>query len=249
MPHPLGSSRSHPAPHEFISCPTCLPGWWTSRMGTRPCSGVGLSLEPGTSTSLLIQFNSWRQKILEIAVMSTDNFESLDRGKKLNKQLCDISGYRDLLRYLVFGDVVAHRLLPQVTLTAVFRYTSQYQLLPLLLIHLWNKQPTLQTLGWEESTESERHYVTQEEALTISRINHGMEISQLVGVLFKLQKWVLYMSFHIINMGKQLEFWMRSLKNDGDIPADSSSNSEVVSTSVEEVSLYGALCLHSFQEE
>lgn len=147
MPHPLGSSRSHPAPHEFISCPTCLPGWLTSRMGTRPCSGVGLSLEPGTSTSLLIRFNSWRQKILELSVTSTDNFD---------KQLCDISGNRDLLRYLVFGDVVTHRLLPQVTLTAVFRYTSQHQLPPLLLVHPWNKQPTLQTLGWAESTESER---------------------------------------------------------------------------------------------
>lgn len=156
IPHPLGSSRSHPAPQEFISCPTCLPGWWTSRMGTRPCSGVGLSLEPGTSTSLLIRFNSWRQKIPELAVTSTNNFESLDREKKLNKQLCDISGNRDLLRYLVFGDIVAHRLLPQVTLTAVFRYTSQHHLPPLLLVHLWNKQPTLRTLGWAESTESER---------------------------------------------------------------------------------------------
>lgn len=60
IPHPLGSSRSHPAPHEFISCPTCLPGCCTSRMGTRPCSGVGLNLEPGTSTSLRLQFNSCR---------------------------------------------------------------------------------------------------------------------------------------------------------------------------------------------
>lgn len=60
IPHPLGSSRSHPAPHKFISCPTCLPGWWTSRMGTRPCSGVGLNLEPGTSNSLRMRFNSCR---------------------------------------------------------------------------------------------------------------------------------------------------------------------------------------------
>ncbi|TNN42644.1 hypothetical protein EYF80_047170 [Liparis tanakae] len=40
MPHPLGSSRSHPAPQEVMSCPTCLPGWWTSRTGTRPCGGT-----------------------------------------------------------------------------------------------------------------------------------------------------------------------------------------------------------------
>lgn len=65
------------------------------------------------------------------------------------------------------------------------------------------------------------------------------------------------MSFHIINMVKQLEFRMitffystvHSLKNDGGFPADSSSNSEVISTSVEEVLFYSALCLHSFQEE
>lgn len=62
MPHPLGSSRSHPAPQELISRPTCLPGWWTSRMGTRPCGGVGVSLDPGTRTSLLIRFNCCRQK-------------------------------------------------------------------------------------------------------------------------------------------------------------------------------------------
>lgn len=64
MPHPLGSSRSHPAPQELISCPTCLPGWWTSRTGTRPCGGVGVSLDPGTSTSLLIRFSSCRQRRL-----------------------------------------------------------------------------------------------------------------------------------------------------------------------------------------
>lgn len=63
MPHPLGSSRSHPAPQQLISCPTCLPGWWTSRMGTRPCGGVGVSLDPGTRTSLLIRFNSCQQKL------------------------------------------------------------------------------------------------------------------------------------------------------------------------------------------
>lgn len=182
MPHPLGISRSHPAPHEFISCPTCLPGWWTSKMGTRPCSGVGLSLEPGTSTSLLIRFNSWRQKILELAVTYTDNFESLDRKKKLNKQLCDISGNRDLLRYLVFGDVVTHRLLPQVTLTAVCRYTSQHQLPPLLLVHLWNKQPTSQTLGWAESTESERR-------IWFRSLWHRKRLSQFQGFQESTTEW------------------------------------------------------------
>lgn len=69
------------------------------------------------------------------------------------------------------------------------------------------------------------------------------------------------MSFHIINMVKQLEFriitfyvlykysTVHSLKNDGGFPTNSSSNSEVISTSVEEVLFYSALCLHSFQEE
>lgn len=87
MPHPLGSSRSHPAPQELISCPTCLPGWWTSRIGTRPCSGVGLSLEPGTSTSLLIRFNSCtRQKMLEVSATSKLIFSLRNRDVKKKKK-------------------------------------------------------------------------------------------------------------------------------------------------------------------
>ena len=83
MPHPLGSSRSHPAPQELISCPACLPGWWTSRIGTRPCSGVGLSLEPGTSTSLLIRFNSCtRQKMLDVSATSKLIFALRNRDEK-----------------------------------------------------------------------------------------------------------------------------------------------------------------------
>lgn len=61
MPQPFGRSRSHPAPQELISFPSCFPGWWTSKMGTRPCGGVGVSLEPGTSDSLLIRFKFFRQ--------------------------------------------------------------------------------------------------------------------------------------------------------------------------------------------
>ena len=86
MPHPLGSSRSHPAPQELISCPACLPGWWTSRIGTRPCSGVGLSLEPGTSTSLLIRFNSCtRQKMLDVSATSKLIFALRNRDEKKNE--------------------------------------------------------------------------------------------------------------------------------------------------------------------
>lgn len=59
IPQPLGSSRSQPAPHEGISWPTCLPGWCTSSTGTRPCRGVGVRQEPGTSSSLRIRFSSW----------------------------------------------------------------------------------------------------------------------------------------------------------------------------------------------
>lgn len=129
IPHPLGSSRSHPAPHEFISCPTCLPGCCTSRMGTRPCSGVGLNLEPGTSTSLRMRFNSCRG----YGGPQVWLFPAFGRQEQV-----DTTGGegRDLLWHLVFSDVVAHGLLPQVTLTAALRYTSQRQLPPLVLVHL-----------------------------------------------------------------------------------------------------------------
>lgn len=88
MPHPLGSSRSHPVPQELISCPTCLPGWWTSRMGTRPCRGVGLSLEPGTSNSLLIRFSSCGQlsvKSLEQSLRLSVFWESISSGEEKNR--------------------------------------------------------------------------------------------------------------------------------------------------------------------
>ncbi len=40
-----------------------------------------------------------------------------------------------LLGYLVISDVVTDRLIPQVTLTAVFRCSPQHQLPSFLLIH------------------------------------------------------------------------------------------------------------------
>lgn len=44
-----------------------------------------------------------------------------------------------LLRYLVIGDIVSHRLFPNETLTARLWYSLQHQLPPLLFVHLWKK--------------------------------------------------------------------------------------------------------------
>lgn len=141
IPQPLGRSRSHPAPQEFSSFPTCLPGWWTSKMGMRPCGGVGLSLEPGTSNSLLMRFSSFIQNT-ENTSGKTEAYECRREWWQANRKYSlgrDWISWWHLLRYLIVSDVVPDRPLPQETLTAMLRYSSQHQLAPLLLIRFWGK--------------------------------------------------------------------------------------------------------------
>lgn len=174
MPHPLGSSRSHPAPQEVMSCPTCLPGWWTSRTGTRPCGGVRLSLEPGTSSSLLMWFSSCRatrRTMLggERHIQAHLRFEesrwfailpTWHLRITITDLPCTTCNY--LVGDLVVRDVVPDGAFPQGALTAVCRWSAQHQLPPLLLLPVWNEHTahTWHAPVWPASLVSEGELYT-----------------------------------------------------------------------------------------